>query len=119
MSLASQKDSLFGKSSGTTTSSSATKSSTATISASAAPVSKTASLTAAAAKPSTTKSATSSTNAIPQALKVKKVEEGRSYSERGMEHLKTSMFQWKPDHLAAAPLFDMSGECYKVAGIVF
>ena len=30
--------------------------------------------------------------------------------------MKTSIFQWAPDHLAAAPQFEKSAEAYKLAG---
>jgi len=33
-----------------------------------------------------------------------------------MKYLKTSIFQWAPDHLAAAPQFEKSAEAYKLAG---
>jgi len=32
-----------------------------------------------------------------------------------MKYLKTSIFQWAPDHLAAAPQFEKSAEAYKLA----
>ncbi len=48
------------------------------------------------------------------AEKQKKVAEAKELSERGMKHLKTSVFQWSPDHLAAAPLFESSAEAYKI-----
>lgn len=48
-------------------------------------------------------------------MKQKKVEEAQEHSKKGMEYLKTSMFSWKPDHLAAAPCFESSAECYRLA----
>lgn len=33
-----------------------------------------------------------------------------------MAALRTSMFSWKPDHLAAATYFEKSAECYLQAG---
>jgi len=48
--------------------------------------------------------------------KLKKIEEARELSERGMKCLKVTVFQWKADHLAAAPLFEGSSNAYKAAG---
>ena len=50
------------------------------------------------------------------AAKSKKLDEAREYSEKGMKYLKTTIFQWAPDHLAAAPQFDKSADAYKAAG---
>jgi hypothetical protein len=33
-----------------------------------------------------------------------------------MKYLKTTLFQWAPDHLAAAPQFEKSADAYKAAG---
>ena len=59
---------------------------------------------------------TTSTTTMTPAAKSKKLEEAREYSEKGMKYLKTTIFQWAPDHLAAAPQFDKSADAYKAAG---
>lgn len=67
-----------------------------------------------AAKPSSTTSNLGVS--LHPAAKAKKIEEAREFSEKGMKYLKTSIFQWAPDHLAAAPQFEKSAEAYKTAG---
>ena len=49
-------------------------------------------------------------------MKAKKIEEGRQLSEKGMICLKVTVFQWKPDHLLAAPIFEQSSNAYRAAG---
>jgi hypothetical protein len=39
--------------------------------------------------------------------------EAQEQSDKGMAALKTSMFQWKADHLSAAGYFEKSAELYK------
>lgn len=48
-------------------------------------------------------------------MKMKRIEEAKSYSEAATNHLKTSMFKWSVDYLAAAPLFEKSAESYALA----
>ena len=113
MSHADQKSSLFGKPKASNASSSSA-SSTAKISATSTvstpivkPPSKTAGL------------ATSTVAVAPvlsSAARLKKIEEAKEASELGMKALKTSVFQWSPDHLAAAPHFETSSNAYKIAG---
>jgi len=62
------------------------------------------------------RTSTTSTTTMTPAAKSKKLEEAREYSEKGMKYLKTTIFQWAPDHLAAAPQFDKSADAYKAAG---
>jgi len=57
----------------------------------------------------------SSTTISPQ-LKLKKIEEAKEESEKGMKYLKKTIFNWSPDHLAAAPCFENSANAYKTAG---
>lgn len=52
---------------------------------------------------------------ISPAVKAKKIAEAQEYSAKGMAHLKTSVFQWSPDHLAAAGCFENSAKAYKAA----
>lgn len=49
-------------------------------------------------------------------MRLKKIEEARDFSERGMKAIKVTVFQWKADHLLAAPLFESSSNAYKAAG---
>ena len=53
---------------------------------------------------------------ISNEVKLKKINEATEWSEKGMKFLKTSVFQWEPDHLAAAPCFEKSASAYKAAG---
>jgi hypothetical protein len=48
--------------------------------------------------------------------KAKKIEEAKTLSAKANAFLETSVFKWKPDHLAAAPIFENAANCYKVAG---
>jgi hypothetical protein len=114
MSLADKKSALFGKSVPASSSSAVAVSTSA-----AAPTTTT--------KPKpVTSSTTSSTSRgtgkpaavqpkISQQAKEKKIEEAKELSERATKYLKTSVFQWSPDYLAAAPLYDQSAEAYKAA----
>ena len=47
--------------------------------------------------------------------KAKKIEEAKTLSAKASKFLETSVFKWKPDHLAAAPLFENAANCYKAA----
>jgi hypothetical protein len=118
--LSNNKQALFGtKSGGGTTSaskpagsvSSLTKESSAASipavnSAPAAPQSKTAGMTF---KP------TSSSNTMSAEARQAKINEAHSYYVKGEENLKTSFFQWKPDHLSAASNFEKASELFKAA----
>ena len=121
--LSDQKSSLFGKPKGVKGSSSSSNSVSTTakpVTTSPTPVlvpkapSKTASLTSATAG----KSAPISKAGIvlSPAARSKKIDEAKEESAIGMKNLKTSVFQWAPDHLAAAPHFEASSNAYKAAG---
>ena len=70
------------------------------------------------------KASKSSTSATPKkphthlspAACEKKIAEGKELHERALKHLKTSLFQWSPDHVAAAPTLEAAGNCYNTAG---
>lgn len=47
--------------------------------------------------------------------KRKHIEEGNQYHESALKALQTSIFQWKPDHISAASMFERSANCYKTA----
>jgi hypothetical protein len=57
----------------------------------------------------------SASTGLTSAIREKKIAEAKELSERGMKFLKTSVFQWQPDNLAAAPLFESSSNAYKAA----
>lgn len=73
--------------------------------------------------PITSKSSTSSTatpkkphtHLSPVACE-KKIAEGKELHDRALKHLKTSLFQWSPDHLAAAATLEAAANCYNAAG---
>jgi len=73
-----------------------------------------------AAKVSTTSKVTSNpastATVISPELKAKKIAEARDYTARATKFLQTSVFQWSPDHLAAAPLFEYASNAYVTAG---
>lgn len=52
---------------------------------------------------------------ISPALKAKKIGEAKESEERGDKFLKTTLFQWSPDHLAASAAFDNAANCYRAA----
>eukprot|EP01031_Cornospumella_fuschlensis_P048578 gene48578-59490_t len=64
----------------------------------------------------TFKGASATTSAQSQASKQRKVAEAQELSEKAQQALKTSMFQWKPDHLTASSYFEKASELYKQAG---
>ena len=53
---------------------------------------------------------------LSSAMCAKKIIEGKEYHEKGLKHLKTSLFQWSADHVAAAATFEAAGNCYHAAG---
>jgi hypothetical protein len=55
------------------------------------------------------------TNLSPAACE-KKIAEGKDLHERALKHLKTSLFQWSPDHVAAAATLESAANCYNAAG---
>ncbi len=111
MSLSQNKQALFGskKTDGGKSSSTTSKPAPAPTAQPAAPVSAT------AGKSSAVKF-TGASSGMSLIEKQKKIEEARELSEKGMTYLKTSMFKWEPDHLAAGPVFESSAEKYKIIG---
>lgn len=116
MSHAAQKSSLFGKPKSSTNASSSSGSAPKITTSSAVPapvvkpVSKTACLTASANK------GVAALPVLSEGARARKIEEAKENSEAGMKCLKTSVFQWSPDHLAAAPYFENSSNAYKAVG---
>ncbi|RYG63334.1 hypothetical protein EON64_16130 [archaeon] len=118
MSLQQNKDALFGnkgKSAGSVSASANTSvpavSRTTDISVvpiSATQGSKTAGITF--------KGTTAASSAQSLVSKQKKIVEAQEFSEKAQQALKTSMFQWKPDHLSASSHFEKASELYKQAG---
>jgi hypothetical protein len=52
---------------------------------------------------------------ISPELKAKKIAEGRESEEKGKNFLKTSLFQWTPDYVAAASSFDSAAQSFRTA----
>ena len=94
MSLTQNKNSLFGKE---------PSSSSSTVD--APKISKTANATIAKIG-----------SGISPAIKTKKIEEAKDWTEKATTHTKTSVFQWKADYLAAAPCYESASNAYKAAG---
>jgi hypothetical protein len=116
MSLSNNKQALFGSnkagagpkpSGGSTNAPVSTASATAPTPA-APPQSKTAGMTIG-------KSASSASTGLSAEARQKKMNEAHEYYVKGEENLKTSFFQWKPDHLSAASNFERCGDLYKAA----
>src|SRR5688572_10497306 len=102
MSHTANKEALFGpKKDAKSASTSKPASATPSVSTAAVPPPKPVSVTA-----EKTLKFSGKTTGLSLMEKQKKVAEAKEYSEKGMTHLKTTMFQWKPDHLAAAPNFE-------------
>jgi hypothetical protein len=116
--LTNNKQALFGTKSGggaskpQSSASSASKESSSPVTASlsvvppSAPQSKTAGMTF---------KASSSGNTMSAEARQSKINEAHSYFVKGEENLKTSFFQWKPDHLSAASNFEKASELFKAA----
>lgn len=68
-----------------------------------------------AAKPSNVPPKKPHTNLSP-AMCEQKIAEGKELHERALKHLKTSLFQWSPDHVAAAATLEAAANCYHAAG---
>lgn len=67
-------------------------------------------------KPKQTKTTTMSAPVISPELKAKKITEAKDLISRAMKNLQTSIFQWSPDHLAAASLFESASNIYVSIG---
>lgn len=60
--------------------------------------------------------APSSTMNSTSILKAKKCSEANECREKAFASLKTSLFQWQPDYVGAAPMFEKASNLYKEAG---
>ena len=49
---------------------------------------------------------------VSASMKQKHVNDAKSLEERGAAFMKTTMFQWKPDHIGAGPLYEQAGDAY-------
>lgn len=49
-------------------------------------------------------------------MRAKKAKEAKEYMEKGREYLKTSVWQWNPDHMGAAGYFEKASNAWKAAG---
>lgn len=63
-----------------------------------------------------TASTASSIFVISPEIKNQRVNEAKQHYEKAQEYLKTNIFKWSADHLAAAPIFEKSAGCYAAAG---
>lgn len=99
MSLTDKKSALFGK---------APSKSSATVGAPAP--------TTAMAKVLATVGTGLATSTMSPAAIEKKRAEARDWEERGEKNLRTSIFQWSPDYLAAAPCFENASNVYATIG---
>lgn len=113
MSLQDKKASLFGKSSDKKTASSSSSSSVSKPM--PPPPPPAASISKSMPPPVSGGSSLSLGLGLSDATKKKKLEEGQALSVKAKKYLETSMFKWKPDHLAAAPLMEKAAECYRAA----
>jgi len=98
MSLQDKRNALFGSGGGSS-------STTASSSSKPAPY-----------KPPLKTSIPAPTAGLPEPVRLKKIAEGAALHQKALEHLKTTMFKWAPDHLMAAPVFEKAAMCYSVAG---
>lgn len=57
-----------------------------------------------------------SSSGVSAEVKKKKTQEGSELAAKAEGLLKTSLFQWTPDYIAAAPMFEAASDCYKQAG---
>ena len=118
MSLA-DKNALFGKAPASSANKPKPVSKTAAAGLTPKPTTITATTTTTTSSSSTvskTASSTLKTPTVTPQLKLKKIEEAKEESEKGMKYLKKTVFNWSPDHLAAAPCFENSANAYKAAG---
>lgn len=56
------------------------------------------------------------TNSITSAQKKVVLEEARDWISKAAKYLETSIFQWTPDYLAAAPCYEKASNLYKGLG---
>jgi hypothetical protein len=96
MSLSDSKAALFGKGASSTTAS--------------------ASATSRTAAAGTSVGSTANNNAAAfAAVRAKRLVEAEEYHGKAEGYLKTSFLQWKPDHVAAATMFERAADLYKQA----
>lgn len=55
-------------------------------------------------------------NIMTDDKKAEKLAEAEANMKKAAEYLKTSLFQWEPDHVGAAPKFESASKAYEVAG---
>jgi len=53
---------------------------------------------------------------LSKEAKQKKIDEAKFYRNKGLDLIKTSVFKWTADHLAAAPAFEKAALCYVALG---
>ena len=115
MSLANSKSSLFGK--GAPNASATPANIERRVSVTSGITSRLSSNTQNSVSTGGTKSSSSAgPPPLSAAAKAKKIDEAKAFSKQGSSHLQKTMFQWTPDHIAAAPLFEKSATSYFVAG---
>lgn len=112
MSLNDKKNALFGKSEGTTRPSSSMAPTDAIKPKQTLPQS---SYSYNNTDGSFSKSATS-VSFLSQDQILKKTEEARLLTEKALKYLQTSMFNWSPDYLGAAPCYEKVANIYKGLG---
>eukprot|EP00602_Paraphysomonas_sp_CaronLab_P001215 CAMPEP_0185020322 /NCGR_PEP_ID=MMETSP1103-20130426/2920_1 /TAXON_ID=36769 /ORGANISM="Paraphysomonas bandaiensis, Strain Caron Lab Isolate" /LENGTH=403 /DNA_ID=CAMNT_0027551151 /DNA_START=12 /DNA_END=1223 /DNA_ORIENTATION=+ len=64
---------------------------------------------------SSSQSKSKSAIGISPTLKTKKINEAKEHEDRGNKFLKTSIFQWSPDYMAASAAFEAAAKCYYTA----
>lgn len=57
-------------------------------------------------------------SSVSDAVKTKNAEDAKKSVAIAEENLKTSLFQWKPDYISAAPHFERASGFYKTAGMM-
>ena len=100
MSLAKNKADLFGASS-SVSAGGASRSANGNTTAKSAPLPKLGAL---------------KTSSIPPAVVKSKTDEAQKLVAEAEAYLKTSVFQWQPDYMGAAPKFEGAGNSYRAAG---
>lgn len=68
------------------------------------------------AKPTTTTAPKKPHTHLSPSMCAKKIAEGQELHDKALKYLKTSLFQWSPDHVAAASTFESAANCYNAAG---
>lgn len=113
MSHQANRAALFGSKAGASSAPPRTVTTSSTTTSTPAPVTTTGSKTAGM------KAAPATTKGIPglsAEARRKKQDEAKGLVERGNAAMKTSVFQWSPDYLVAAPLYEQAADLYKQIG---